>query len=120
MALILILDDEEDACQLMGRILTDSGHTVRTFTEVSDTLEWLRSHRPDLILLDYKLRGTDGISVLKDIRVNRPEMEIILITGKPSPEVKRKAAELGIRDYLIKPVEIRELEEHVNGVLGLI
>jgi CheY-like chemotaxis protein len=120
MALILILDDEEDACQLMGRILTDCGHEVSTFTEVCDAFEWLQSHRPDLILLDYKLRGTDGISVLGNIRMSRPEIEIILITGKPSPEIERKAAELGIRDYLIKPVEIKELEDHVNSALGLI
>jgi DNA-binding NtrC family response regulator len=120
MALILILDDEEDVCQLMCRILMDSGHEVGTFTEVGDALEWLKSHNPDLVLLDYRLRGTDGISVVGSIRMSRPATEIIIITGKPSPEIERKASELGIREYLVKPVEIKDLEFHVNRALGVI
>jgi DNA-binding NtrC family response regulator len=119
MARIMILDDEEDVCQFMRRILMDFGHEVGTFTEVGDALEWLVSHNPDLVLLDYRLRGTDGISVLENIRTRRPETEIIIITGKPSPEIERKASALGIRDYLVKPVEIRDLEYHVNRALGM-
>jgi DNA-binding response OmpR family regulator len=119
MALILILDDEEDVCQFMRRIITGFGHEVAAFTEVGDALEWLPAHDPDLILLDYRLRGTDGLDVLENIRRMRPETEILIITGKPSPEIQRKAFELGIRDYLIKPLEIGELEYHVNSALGL-
>lgn len=118
MAHILMLDDEEDACRLVRRVLGGSGHDITAFTEVGETLEWLRSNSPDLALLDFKLRDSDGLSVLRRMRQIRPAIKTILITGKPSPEIEAKALEMGIREYLVKPLEIGELEEHVNRVLG--
>lgn len=120
MAKIMVLDDEEDICQLVERVLVECGHEVTTFTGAAESMKWLRSNKPDLALLDFKLRGMDGLSVLEYIRQNFPEIKAIMITGKPSPEVKVKAIELGLEDYLVKPLEISILEYHVNKVLGLL
>lgn len=120
MAQILALDDEEDICQLVERVLACSGHEVTSFTGAVEATEWLRSHRPDLALLDFKLRGADGLSVLSYIRQHNPGVKVIIITGQPSEEIKMKAVEMGIEDYLVKPLEIGMLEHHVNKALGLI
>ena len=118
MALIFMLDNERDACRLVERILIASGHEVQAFTDESDALGWLQTNRPQLALLDIKLNGTNVFGVLKYIRDRRPEIKVMIITGSPSVESARKATELGIEDCLVKPVEIAELEEHVNRALG--
>jgi DNA-binding NtrC family response regulator len=120
MALILIVDDEKDACQLMQRILSAHGHQIAAFTDAGEAVEWLSAYSPDLALLDIKLRGANGISVLEYIRQNRQSTKVIMITGYPSVETASKALKLGIEDYMVKPIEIDELEDHVNRVLGLI
>ncbi|MFZ2445551.1 MAG: response regulator [Syntrophobacteraceae bacterium] len=118
MALILVFDEEEDACQLMRRILTDAGHRTVAFSDAGEAMEWLRTNSPELVLLDFKLRGTGELGVLSFICRNRPEIKTVLITGRSSPEVEKRAAQLGIRDYLIKPLGIGEIEEHISRVLG--
>ncbi|MHC1724518.1 MAG: response regulator [Syntrophobacteraceae bacterium] len=118
MARILVLDDEEDICNLVRRVLSGSGHEVVTFTRAGEALQWLQSHRPDLALLDFKLRESDGLVVLAYLRRHCPGVKAIMITGQPSPEIKEKAAELGLEDYLLKPLEISVLEEQVNRSLG--
>ncbi len=120
MAHILALDDEEDICQLIERVLAGSGHQVTSFTEAREALEWLRYNKPDLALIDFKLKGSDGLSVLGCIRQNSPELKAIMITGVPSLEVRNMAAELGLEDYLLKPIDIAVLEEYVNRALGFV
>lgn len=118
MALIFMLDNERDACRLVERILTASGHEVRAFTEESEALGWLQTNRPQLALLDIKCNAANAFAVLKYIRDRRPETKVMIITGSPSVESARKAAELGIEDCLVKPVEIAELEARVTSALG--
>ncbi len=119
MAHILVLDDQEDICQLIQRVLVDSGHEVTAFTESREALDWLQSHHPDLALLDLKLRGTDSMGVLKFLHDHRPETKRIIITGQPSREIMIKAAGFGLEDFLLKPLEISVLEERINEALGL-
>ncbi len=109
MALILIVGDEPDACRMLQRIL---------FTEGGKAVEWLEDNLPDLALLDINLRETDGIGLLKILRRSQPRTKTMMITGNPSAETAGQATELGVVDYLVKPVEIDELEERINRALG--
>ncbi len=118
MALIFVLDNEEDFCQLIRRILSRSGHDIKTFSDSRQAVDWLRSNTPELALLNFKHRGVGEMNVLSYIRRSRPEIKTLLITGRASPEMEKKAGELGIRDYLIKPLGIDEIELHINRVLG--
>lgn len=117
MALILMVDDELDACLLMDRILTALGHEVLAFTEGEKAIRWLEKNSPDLAILDIKMRGTDGLAVLECIRRIRPQTKVMMITGCPATQVSNKALELGIQEFLEKPIEIDELEERVHRVL---
>ena len=119
MALIFVLDDQEDACQLMRRILSDAGHRAETFTDPGEAMEWLRTNSPQLALLDFKPKRSGGLDIIRYIRTSRPEIKTMLITSSPSAEVEKQARELGFEDYLIKPLGIDEIERHINKALGL-
>ena len=120
MSLILVVDDEQDACLLMQRVLSASGHEVHTMNDAQMAMEWLQTHVPDLALLDIKLRGADGIRILEHIRQHCVHTKVLMITGYPSVEMANKALNLGIDDYLVKPIDIDELEERVKKVMALI
>lgn len=120
MATILVIDDERDACTLIRRVLTALGHETHVFTDHDPALKWLEGNPVDLVLLDIKLQHVDGISVLETIRARQPDIKVIMITGYPSVDTVKKALDLGIEDYLVKPIEIHELEERVSKALGLI
>jgi len=117
MSRILVVDDEHDACSLLQRILSVYGHEVFTFTEVPKALAWLENHVPQLALVDIKMPEMDGIRLLRRIRLQHPSIKVIMITGYPSAETANEARQLGIADYLIKPVEIDELEERIQRAL---
>lgn len=117
MALIMVLDDEKDACRLMLRILTRLGHHVQVFSRAEEARMWLETSEPDLALLDIKLKGDNGLSILKFIRAHRPGVKVLMITGYPSSETAQEAVRLGIEGYLIKPVEIEDLESRVAELL---
>lgn len=120
MALILIVGDEPDACRMLQRILLSFGHSVQAFTESEKAIRWLEDNVPDLTLVDIDSRGSDSIGVLEAIQNRRADNKAVMITGNLSAETARRAMELGIQDYLVKPVEIDELEEWVGKALGLI
>jgi DNA-binding response OmpR family regulator len=117
MALILVVDDEQDACTMLHRILSAGGHQVVTFTEAGDALEWLQCHSPELAILDFKLQNLNGLEVLKRIRSLNPTIRVVILTAYPSPETFIEALDLGAAKYLIKPIEIDYLETCVEEVL---
>lgn len=117
MGLILVLDDELDACRLMQRVLTLRGHEVHAFTDHEEAARWVEAHEPDLALVDIKLKGTDGIDFLRRLRLARSGTKVIMITGYPSRETADEAQTMGVEDYLVKPLEIDELEDRVKRAL---
>jgi DNA-binding NtrC family response regulator len=118
MALILVVDDEQDACTMVHRILSAKGHEVVTFTEGQRALLWLERYRPHLTVLDLKLPGMDGMALLRLIREKDPRAKVVILTAYPSAESAREALRLGAAKYLIKPIEIDELETIVEDVLS--
>lgn len=118
MGLILVVDDEQDGGRLVQRVLSASGHRVVSMTDPEQAMNWLQTNTPDLVLLDIKLRGKSGISVLEYLHQNFPAVKVVMVTGCPSAETRNKAREFGVQDYLIKPIELDELENRVNKLLG--
>jgi len=119
MALILVVDDEQDAGRLLKRVLVASGHKVFAMTDQDQALNWLQSHTPDLVILDIKIRGGSGMEVLRYLSRHLPKTKVLMITGYPSEETRRKVREYGVEDYWIKPIELDELEKRVNELLNL-
>ncbi len=119
MAEIIALDDVQDACVLIGKILKKRGHTVYAFTEEEEALEHAKENKVDLAILDIKLKKMSGIEVLGMLKEIQPEMHAIMLTGYPTVETAREAISLGADEYCVKPIDRDELEEKVAKVLGL-
>ncbi len=117
MAVILALDDVQDATVLIGKILKKKGHDVHTFTEEDDAINFAKENKVDLAILDIKLKRMSGVEVLAELKKSTPDMHAIMLTGYPTVETAREAISLGADEYCVKPIDRDELEEKVEKVL---
>ena len=106
---ILLIDDEPDFVEMLSLRLSDEGHRVRTALSGQEGLTALEGEEPDVVILDIKMPGLDGIEVLKTIRSAHPLVEIILLTGHGAVETAVEGLKSGAFDYLLKPADHAEL-----------
>lgn len=119
MASLLIVDDENDVREFAANFFRKRKIDVATAASGEEALSFLEKQRPDLVLLDIKMEGIDGIETLRRIRVLDKDMKVIMVTGrKPDDENScDKCTELGVSDYITKPLELDELESIVLKTL---
>jgi DNA-binding NtrC family response regulator len=118
MADILVLDDELDAVVLLKRLFEAKGYQVFGFTEEEEALAHARANSVDLAIIDIRLKKIRGVEVLEELKKIIPHLRAILLTGYPTLETAQKGFELGVSEYLVKPVDIDELEEKVEKILS--
>ena len=106
---VLIVDDERDYIETLAKRLKRRGLEITGFENGEDALKWLVENSADIVLLDVRMRGMDGIQVLREIKKEFPLVEVIMLTGHASTEVAIEGMELGAFDYLMKPVDFDEL-----------
>ena len=112
-----MLEDLLDAVMLIKRILQKKGHEIFTFTEEEDALDYARSNKVDLAILDIKLKKMSGVEVLEELKKIEPAIRAIMLTGYPTMETARESLKHGANEYCVKPIDKDELEEKVAGVL---
>jgi DNA-binding NtrC family response regulator len=117
MANILVLDDEQDACNLVKRIAEGMKHSTIAFTNEYEALEHAKSNAVDLVILDLKLKEMSGVDVLEQIKKNNPEVKALLLTGYPTVETAKRAVTLGVHAYLTKPIDVDDLERGISSAL---
>jgi len=113
---ILVIDDEKNIRTTLQQVLESAGYEVATAVNGEDGLSKLSNSEFDLVLLDMKLPGMDGIEVLRKMRENRYETPVAIITAYGTIENAVEAMKLGAVDYLRKPFsgpEIKELAERI-------
>jgi DNA-binding NtrC family response regulator len=101
---ILIVDDEEVVRRSFSRVLDGAHCRTESAVNGEEALRALARERFDVVLLDQRMPGTDGITVLKTIKARWPDSEVVMITGYPNVETAKEAVRLGAFDYLAKPV----------------
>lgn len=106
---VLLVDDEEDFRELLGKRLTKRGLTVSSAGSGAEALRQAEADAFDVVVLDVKMPGMDGLEVLRRLRKIAPDTEVILLTGHANMEVAVQGMDLGAFDYLMKPVAINEL-----------
>ncbi len=113
---ILVVEDGQSQREMLRDFLAREGHAVAE-AENGDTAiqSVLRGHF-DMILLDYKMPGMDGMQVLKEVKKINPEIDVIIITAYGTIETAVEAMKAGAIDYITKPVEFDELLIHVDRV----
>jgi two-component system alkaline phosphatase synthesis response regulator PhoP len=113
---ILVVDDEPRIAEICRDYLKRAGFEVITASNGDDALALARSRQPDLIVLDLKLPGRDGLDVTRALR-QRSNVPIIMLTARVEESDKLVGLELGADDYLTKPFSPRELVARVRAVL---
>jgi CheY-like chemotaxis protein len=108
---LLLVDDEREFVQTLSErlLMRDVGSAVAYDGETA--LSMIDEEEPEVMILDLKMPGIDGIEVLRKVKQNRPEIEVIILTGHGSEEDRKVCMELGAFAYLQKPVDIDVLSE---------
>lgn len=111
---VLVVDDEQDIRDASERILTRTGFKVMKATRGDEALDVLDKERIDIVLLDLKMPGMDGLEVLKRIRMLSKTIQVIVITGYATVETAIEAMKQGAYDFIPKPFEPDQLRIVVN------
>lgn len=106
---ILIVDDEVEFLETLVKRLRHREVSVRSAHSGEEALELLEESAADVVVLDVKMSGMGGIEALREIKRRYPLTEVIMLTGHASVEVAIQGMKLGAFDYLMKPVELKEL-----------
>lgn len=114
---ILVVDDEDVVRRSFVRTLASERCTVEVATDGEQALQKLREQSFDVVLLDLRMPGLGGMAVLKAIKAEWPECEVIVVTGHPMLETAKESVSLGAHDYLAKPVGPDEVINATNNAL---
>lgn len=115
---ILVVDDDQDICNLLSRYLTKSGYTVATAGRGSTAKELLANQHFNLVLCDHRLPDTDGLQMVQHIRATCPGTQIIIITGYSEVRLAVELMRRGAFDYIAKPLYPEELLMRVQDALA--
>lgn len=113
---ILLMDDDENICQVIELYLQKEGMHVTTAHDGKTGFGLFEQENPDLVLLDIMMPGMDGIDVIKEIR-KKSSTPVIMLTAKGDTFDKVLALELGADDYIVKPFEPKELIARIKAVI---
>ena len=112
---ILIVDDEERFRTTLGKRLTERELDVTTVESGEEALKEIKQKLYDVVILDVKMPGLDGIETLSEIKKYNSSIEVILLTGHASVDSAVDGMRLGAYDYVMKPCEIEQLMQKIIG-----
>lgn len=116
---ILVVDDEPGIVKMLESRLEKSGYQVSTAMDGLDGLNKARTEHPDLILLDVMMPEMDGYKVCAMLRYDAKysNIPVILLTARAHETDRKMGSQLGVRDYVVKPFDGKELLEKIEHIL---
>jgi CheY-like chemotaxis protein len=120
MALVLIVDDQVDACKPLALLLRHLGHTGVCVYSGEEALSFLRERLPDLMILDVMMPGMDGMEVLRHVRSDAlmAQLPVILFSAVSDPAFREHALSKGASEYWVKAsIGFDELKERLSAHL---
>lgn len=109
-ATVLVVDDDLTVQETLQRFLEQKGYEVHTAADGEAALEAVQRLGPDIMLLDIRMPGMDGLEVLQRIRDEEIDVGVIMISGQADEETARLTLEQGAADYITKPFDLDYLE----------
>ena len=116
---ILIVDDEENIREVLSGILEDEGYTVDSAKDGLEGLSKAEDGNYDLVILDVWLPGIGGMEVLDKLKISRPDLEVVVISGHGNIDMAVKAVKKGAFDFLEKPLSLDKVVTVVKNALAL-
>ena len=114
---ILLVDDEPDTLMLIKYSLERAGFDVITTETAYDAIQKARTQKPNLVLLDRMLPGMDGLEALRELRKIYPDLLVIMLTALGSEKERLEGWEAGVDDYVVKPINFKELTYRIKAHL---
>lgn len=114
---ILIVDDDMVVRRSYLRSLESVSSNVEAACDGEEALQTMEKNPFDIVLLDMRMPGQDGMSVLRTIKQKWPDSEVVIITGYPTVDSAKEAVRLGAYDYLAKPVGPQEVINVADGAM---
>lgn len=117
MARILVVEDDDDTRAVLSVWISAEGHEACAAICGKDALYEIKRSQFDLIILDWELPDTNGLSLLRQIRTTNRTVPVLMLTGRSSIDDKEAGLDTGADDYLTKPFSVRELAARVRAQL---
>lgn len=114
---ILVVDDQASICYALNRFLGKEGYLVRTAINGAAALVMIQEKEPNLLIMDVRMPGLDGLEVLRLVKEGHPKVEVIMMTAYSTTDQAIEAIKFGAFDYLIKPFDNVELLERIKDAL---
>lgn len=111
---VLVVDDEKEFLETMVKRLKRRGLTCEGVESGEEAIEKIRIGDFDVVLLDVKMPGMDGVEALREIKRIKPITEVVMLTGHASVESGIEGMKLGAFDYLMKPIELESLYDKLK------
>ena len=115
---VLVVDDEDAHRDVCCRLIAAMGLDSLPARNGDEALQIVKDSPPDIVLLDLRMPGIDGMTVLREVKEFHPETEVIIMTAYGTVESAVEAMKLGARDYVTKPLNLDELERSIKEVAG--
>ena len=115
---ILVVDDEDGVRESVREVLTDEGYRVLDTADCAQVLNLIKAERPDLVLLDIWMPQMDGIGLLKEIKGQEPDINVVMVSGHGNIHTAVTATKFGAFDFIEKPVSLEGLLSTVQRALG--
>jgi len=109
-----LVDDDQDFLSVTKKRLAMRGYAVQTVSIGLEVFEKLQAQNIQVVVLDVKMPGINGIEVLKEIKIRFPLVQVIMLTGVPTVGCAEDSLKLGALNYLIKPVDFEELLQKIK------
>jgi DNA-binding response OmpR family regulator len=108
---LLLIEDDEQVAQVLSEAFGSGGHETTIRHSGEDGLDYLRSERPDAVVLDVRLPRLNGVAVLRHIRSTDPVLPVIIMTGLATPGEIAEVRRLGVTEIIEKPEVLRHFSE---------
>ncbi len=115
---IMVIDDEKIVGDMAKLSLEQEGYTVETFLNGEPALERLGAQKFDVVVTDLKMKGIDGMEILKTVKRLYPDTKVIMITAFANLDTAIEALRGDVHDFFPKPVKIKELKASIQRALS--
>ncbi len=113
---IMIVDDDPFACDILRKFLAGKGYNVVVTYRSDAALGIYRQERPDVVLLDIRMPGRDGLEILQELKALDPKANVIIISAVREERVMERAKAEGALDYVKKPIVPQKLEQLLTSL----